>query len=156
MGSEAKSHFCDFLYCRRKELMASVRKPREKRCASAFHPSKTRKTRMHSGRRSIFRVKRATPCQADPVAGARIVATATAWVHRGSVQLANTTILQLFVVSWKMSRSKRVSQQDLPVLNCVERLVFAIRKRLIPLFELALARPLILVCFFHVFRASRP
>ena len=30
-------------YCRRKELMASVRKPREKLCASAFHPSKTRK-----------------------------------------------------------------------------------------------------------------
>ena len=25
-------------------------------------------------------------------AGARIAATATAWVHRGSVQLANTTI----------------------------------------------------------------
>ena len=38
-------------YCRQKELMASVRKPREKLCASAFHLSKTRKTRTQSGRR---------------------------------------------------------------------------------------------------------
>ena len=39
-----------FGYCRRKELMASVRKPREKLCASAFHPSKTRKKGTKSGR----------------------------------------------------------------------------------------------------------
>ena len=32
--------------------MASVRKPRQKLCASACHPSKTRKTRTQSGRRS--------------------------------------------------------------------------------------------------------
>ena len=32
--------------------MAGVRKPREKLCASEFHPSKTRKTRTQSGRRS--------------------------------------------------------------------------------------------------------
>ena len=40
------------LYCRRKELMACVRKPREKLCASAFDPSKTRQTRAPSGRPS--------------------------------------------------------------------------------------------------------
>ena len=39
-------------YCRRKDLMAGVRKSREKLCASEFHPSKTRKTRTQSGRRS--------------------------------------------------------------------------------------------------------
>ena len=39
-------------YCRRKELMGNVRKPRENLCASAFHPSETRKTRTQSGRRS--------------------------------------------------------------------------------------------------------
>ena len=32
-----------FIYCRRKELMASVRQPREKLCASAFHPFKIQK-----------------------------------------------------------------------------------------------------------------
>ena len=46
--------------------------------------------------RREWRAKRATPCQADPrgnfCVGARIVVTAAAWVHRGSVQLANTTI----------------------------------------------------------------
>ena len=42
-------------YCRRKELMASVRKPREKLCASAFQPSNTRKKGTESGllRRSL-------------------------------------------------------------------------------------------------------
>ena len=39
-------------YCRREELVACVRKLREKLCASTFHPSKTRKTRTPSGRRS--------------------------------------------------------------------------------------------------------
>ena len=37
-------------HCRRKELMANVRKPREKLCASAFHLSKTRKKGTQSGR----------------------------------------------------------------------------------------------------------
>ena len=41
---------CQDQYCRRKELMACVRKPREKLCASAFHTSKTRKTRTQSER----------------------------------------------------------------------------------------------------------
>ena len=40
------------VYCRREELVASVRKLRENLCASAFHLSKTRKTRTQSGRRS--------------------------------------------------------------------------------------------------------
>ena len=49
--------------------------------------------RLHPGKK--WRAKRATPCQAGVVAvlacGPRIVATATAWVHSGWVQLANTT-----------------------------------------------------------------
>ena len=44
--------------------------------------------------RREWRTKRATPCQAKAVAifawGRELLATA--WVHRGSVQLANTTI----------------------------------------------------------------
>ena len=46
------THAPDNSYCRLKDLMACVRKPREKLCASAFHPSKTRKTRTQSGWRS--------------------------------------------------------------------------------------------------------
>ena len=42
----------EIYYCRRKEVMESVRKIPEKLCASAFHPSKTRKTRKQRGRRS--------------------------------------------------------------------------------------------------------
>ena len=43
-GRRRQVIFCDFLLCCcRKELMACVRQPREKLCASAFHPSKTRK-----------------------------------------------------------------------------------------------------------------
>ena len=37
-------------YCRRKELMASERKPREKLCASAFHPPKPEQKGTKSGR----------------------------------------------------------------------------------------------------------
>ena len=45
--------------------------------------------------RTEWRAKRVTPYQEHHMAivaggGARIVATATAWIHRGSVQLANT------------------------------------------------------------------
>ena len=49
VGDEKSNfHFC--LYCRRKELIPSVRKPREKLCASAFHHSKTQKKVTKSGR----------------------------------------------------------------------------------------------------------
>ena len=50
--SSEKPHNTIVNYCRRKELMACVRKPREKLCASAFHPSQTHKIRTRSGRRS--------------------------------------------------------------------------------------------------------
>ena len=40
--------------------------------------------------------------------GARIVATATAWVYRGSVQLANTTIALLVSVAGAARRALRI------------------------------------------------
>ena len=50
--------------------------------------------------------------------GARIVAAATAWVHRGSVQLANTTIavLALFFLLQTM-RAKLRDERRIPLVE---------------------------------------